>query len=73
MRERKHYAPREIVDALKDERIRQDMSQDQLADACDVARSTIANIERGYSYPSLPLLSKMAAVLGLKLQVVAEA
>ena len=39
------------------------MSQKELADRCDIAQSTLCDIEQGRNNPSLPVAIKIAQVL----------
>jgi len=48
---------------LKAAREHSGMTQEQLADKCDVDRTHIVNIEHDRSAPSLGLLAKIAKVL----------
>jgi DNA-binding XRE family transcriptional regulator len=48
---------------LKELRESKEMTQEQLADACGVVRTTITMIETGASKPSVPLAQRLGMVL----------
>lgn len=52
---------------LKLARTEKNMSQQELAEACDVTRQTISAIERGDYNPTINLCVKICKVLGLTL------
>lgn len=51
---------------IREKREQLGMSQKELADRCDIAQSTLCDIEQGRSKPSLPVAIKMAKVLKVK-------
>ena len=55
----------EFIDNLKKRRKSRGLSQEKLAELCEVATGTIGNIECGLAKPSFDLLITMANVLGI--------
>ncbi len=55
----------EFVDNLKKYRKKRGLSQERLAELCNVSTGTIGNIECGIGKPSFDLLVTMANVLGI--------
>ena len=53
-----------LVNTLKVERARRDLTQEQLAELVGVTRKTINNVERGVFVPSTVLALKLARALG---------
>ena len=53
------------------ERIRRDMSQEELADAVGLARMTIINYEAGLTTPDMASATAIADVLGVSLDALA--
>ena len=51
---------------LRDQRLRMNLTQESLADACDLHRTYIGEIERGERNISLRNLQKIADVLQIK-------
>ena len=49
---------------IKFERIKRNWSQEQLADEAEIGRTTITNIERNFSSPTLDIVEKLAKALG---------
>ncbi len=49
---------------IKFERIKRNWSQEQLAEKADIGRTTVTNIERNLSSPTLDIVEKIAAALG---------
>ena len=49
---------------LKDIRTEKGLTQQELADECDVNRTTITNIENGIINPSVQLAKKLGKILG---------
>lgn len=49
---------------LKEERMKKELSQSQLAEQCGVFRTNISNIEHGVTKPSIKLAKKIAKILG---------
>ena len=58
---------RQFGKAVKELRLKRDMSQQQLADACGLDISYIGQIERGQRNPTLGVMQGLASVLGVKL------
>jgi transcriptional regulator with XRE-family HTH domain len=56
--------PDDLGGRIRTLRAAQRMTQKQLARACKVAQSTVAQIESGRKLPSLPTLSALAHELG---------
>lgn len=56
-----------VVKRLSEERKRQGLSYERLAEKAGVHRTTISLIERGKQNPTLSLCKKLADSLGLKL------
>lgn len=56
----------------RDTRTRLRLTQRQLADPVGVSRGYIANIERGRANPSLEVVERIAAALGLEIELVAR-
>lgn len=52
---------------IKKARTKKEFSQSKLADLVGCKRANIANIEAGRIYPSLQLLIKLKAILGINL------
>ncbi len=50
---------------LKDIRTEKGLTQQELADECDVNRTTITNIEGGIINPSVKLAKKLGEILGV--------
>jgi putative transcriptional regulator len=57
---------------IKDERIRQELTQAQLAEMVHVSRQTIISIETSRYIPSVLLSLKLAAALGKKVEMLFE-
>lgn len=55
----------EFKDKLKQYRIDNNLTQDQLADILHVSRGAISKYETGRSYPSIEILQEIAALLGV--------
>ncbi len=49
---------------IKFERIKRDLSQEDLAELANTANTTISAIERGISSPTLDMVEKLAKALG---------
>lgn len=49
---------------LKEIRTEKGLTQQELADECDVNRTTITNIENGIINPSVQLAKKLGKILG---------
>lgn len=56
---------KEFIENLKYYRKQKGITQEKLAELCDVATSTIGCIESAQQYPSFDLLYKMAEVLDI--------
>lgn len=52
---------------IKIERIMRDWTMDKLAEESDLGKTTIANIENGYSSPTLDTIEKLAKSFGFKI------
>lgn len=50
---------------IKFERIKRNLSQEQLAELSDLNRNTIGNIERGIASPTVDTLEKLANAFGM--------
>lgn len=57
------YAAR-IGEVIKEERLRQEMTQDQLGERLGVKKAQISRLERGYSI-SIPTMSRVFQALGV--------
>lgn len=51
---------------IKERREQLGISQKELADRCEIAQSTMCDIEQGRCKPSLPVAVKIAEVLNVK-------
>ena len=51
---------------IREKRKQLGISQNELADACDIAQSTLCDIEMGRSKPSIDVAIKIAKELGEK-------
>lgn len=58
-----------VVEVLKEERLRQGMSHEKLAEAAGVHRSTVSRTESGKMSPTLYVVHAMASVLNLDMAV----
>lgn len=56
-----------VVAVLAEERQRQGMSHERLAEAAGVHRSTVSRIERGLMNPTLYVVHSIAEALGIQL------
>lgn len=59
----------QIVRAMLDARIAENMTQQQLADRTGIDRADISKLENGNGNPSLKLLKRLAEGLGRKLRI----
>ena len=50
---------------IKFERIKRNLSQEQLAELADLNRNTIGNIERGIASPTVETLEKLSKAVGV--------
>ena len=57
---------------VKIERIKQDISQERLAELSDLHRSTLGLIENGKISPTLDSIAKIAGALGVSLSEIVE-
>lgn len=53
--------------AIRMRRLEADLSQEQLAERCDMDQTYLSQIERNRRHPSIKVLRKIAAALDLKL------
>ena len=51
-------------------RVNAELTQKQLADACGVSESTVINWEAGKTFPSVGMLGKLEAALGISLNYI---
>lgn len=58
--------------ALERARKEKGFSQEYIARQLGVARATVDNWEKGVTTPTLPMAAKLAEVLGIPLQALAE-
>ncbi len=58
----------QLINSLKVERARRDLTQEDLAALVGVSRKTINTIERGKFIPSTWLALKLARALGMKVE-----
>ena len=61
-----------LADLFRGARIRLDISQQELADACHIDRSYVALIELGRANPTLDVVERIAQALGLELEMVSR-
>jgi len=54
-----------ICSRIKFERIKRNLSQEQLAETADLNRNTIGNIERGLASPTVDTLEKLAEAFNM--------
>lgn len=59
----------QLAEVIKTERLKLGLSQEALALAAEVDRTYVSQIERGVANPSLLILHRLAAVMGLSLQI----
>lgn len=59
----------QIIRAMLDARIEQNLSQKQLAERTGIDRADISRLENGNANPSLKLLKRIADGLGKKLKI----
>lgn len=57
-----------LVNTMKVERAKRDLTQEQLAELVGVTRKTINTVERGVFVPSTILALKLARVLGVSVE-----
>lgn len=57
-----------IIERLAIKRTQLDLSQEKLAELCNLHRNYIGNIERGEKRPSLETLIKIAKAMNMKLE-----
>lgn len=56
----------DLINQLKKERLKQKLTQEDLADKAGISSHTISNIELGNSFPNLSLFIELANKLGFK-------
>lgn len=56
----------DLIKVLKKERLKQKLTQEDLADKAGISSHTISNIELGNSFPNLSLFIELANKLGFK-------
>lgn len=56
----------DLINRLKKERLKQKLTQEDLADKAGISSHTISNIELGNSFPNLSLFIELANKLGFK-------
>lgn len=54
-----------ICKRVKFERMKRNLTQEQLAELADLGRNTVSNIERGESSPSIETLEKLSKAFGM--------
>ena len=59
----------DIIQALIDARTKKNMTQKELAEVTGISQSNISKIENGSRNPSLAMLKKLAAGLGMRLRL----
>ena len=59
--------PKKFGKQVKIERIKQDISQEKLAELADLHRTTLGIIEKGKAFPTLDSIAKIANALNIKL------
>lgn len=59
----------QIIRAMLDARIKQDMTQKDLAERTGIDRSDISRLENGTANPSLKILKRIADGLGMRLKI----
>jgi transcriptional regulator with XRE-family HTH domain len=67
------HVERLAANLLRVARAKAGMSQREVADAAQVAQSTIARIESGTRQPSLPVLARILAAIDLEMRITLEA
>lgn len=60
---------RQIIHAIIEGRVANDLSQKQLADATGIAQADISRLENGTGNPSLRTLKRLAAGMGMQLKI----
>ena len=61
-------AEKNLVNTIKVQRAKQDLTQEQLAELVQVTRKTINTVENGIYIPSTYLALKLAKVLGVTVE-----
>lgn len=64
--------PKEFGKKVKIERIKKDISQEQLAEMADLHRTTLGGIENGKNTPNLETIAKLANALELSLSEIVD-
>lgn len=59
----------EVIRAMVDARISQNLTQKQLAERTGINQADISKLENGTRNPSLKLLKRLAAGMGMKLEL----
>ena len=59
----------DIIQALIDARTKKNMTQKELAEVTGISQSNISKIENGSRNPSLAMLKKLAAGMGMRLRL----
>lgn len=65
MNEENNSINNKICYKIKFERMKRNLSQEDLALAAGLNRNTVGNIERGYASPTIDTLEKIANALGI--------
>ncbi len=60
---------RQIIHAIIEGRVANDLSQKQLADATGITQADISRLENGTGNPSLRTLKRLAAGMGMQLKI----
>jgi DNA-binding XRE family transcriptional regulator len=67
MQKELYAVEKKIVQQLRDERLRQKLSYETLAEASGIHRTSISLIERGKSHPTLIMCLRLCSALGMRL------
>lgn len=59
----------QVVRAMLDARMKQDLTQRELAERIGIDRSDISRLENGTANPSLKMLKRIAEGLGMRLKI----
>lgn len=63
-----HMITKKMGLKIKIERIKRNLTQEQLAELADIDRGTISKVERGIMSPTIATLEKIANAFKMKLQ-----